>query len=659
MPKKTSIEITTTEAPVEKRDAEGFHDNTVSTRTGDANTPERGQWGNKAEFVLSCISLSVGLGNVWRFPYLAYANGGGAFLIPYICVLFLVGKPMYFMEIALGQHEATGPVKVWKRIVPLAKGIGAAQVVVCMCVAIFYVIIMSWTMFYFWATLISAFRNEAVPWIHFCKSDWAHKETCVPPGSVAGGEQWIHDFDNPNVLHPIIPFPVEKNLKYSSASQQYFDRYVLVKYDQGSPDPHGLENLGSISLELLGCLALSWIIVFFSLVKGVKSSGKVVYVTSTLPFIVLIILLGNGAAQDGAVDGILYFIVPKFDKLLNIQTWKAAAEQMFFSLSVAFGSLTMLGSYNKFNNNCYQDGLIVSVLDTVTSVTSGLAMFSVLGFLANQRGVGIEHVVDSGPGLAFVTFPESLNNMQPPHLWAILFFVMLYTLGLGSEIGLLEMAFTFLCDKFPSLREKKPLVVAIGCTICFLIGLAFITQGGTDLFDIFNEYAGGISVLFMATFEIICVMWVYGLKRFISDLKEMMGKSGDMSYYWRTAWSVLSPVTLLFILIVSLVQYRTLYEATNKRLPVWADGIGWTLAGLAIIQLPVWAIIVVWKSKGDTLGEKFKQSLWPDYIMEPQMPAEVVQMGTIPRAKLKPTSSDGSLNDKPPAYTNRAYDKRE
>ncbi|GAU98844.1 hypothetical protein RvY_09933 [Ramazzottius varieornatus] len=581
-----------------------------SDRTnGDAG---RAQWGNKVEFLLSCISLSVGLGNVWRFPYLAYANGGGAFLLPYIVVLFLVGKPMYFMEIAAGQYHAKSPVPIWKRIAPIAKGIGMAQIVISFCVAVYYAVIMSWVMYYFWATLVAACQGKAVPWENFCENDWAYNKTCFSTSTYV---------ERPNYTFvPVVNFDnneTESERKVSSA-QQYYDRFVMMKYEKASPNIFTITNLGDVNLLMLASLAGCWLVIYVSLVKGVQSSGKVVYVTSTMPFIVLFILLIRGVTLDNATQGILYFIVPKFEKLLDIQTWRAAAEQMFFSLGVAFGTLTMLGSYNKFNNNCYRDGLIVSVLDSATSVISGLAMFSILGYLAGQMDVGIENVVDSGPGLAFVTFPDAVTTMPVPALWSLLFFIMLFTLGLGSEIALLENSLTYLCDRFPQLRAKRPLVTLAAVVLCFLIDIPFVTQGGYELFEVFDKYAGGLAVLIVAAAEVLCIMWVYGLKRFLNDLQEMLGKTGNLGWYWRTAWLILAPVTLLFITIVSITSFELMSQPGVNNIPPWADGIGWSLTALAVVQLPLWAAIVLYKAPGNTFGEKFHQSLWPDTIVNPR-----------------------------------------
>lgn len=70
---------------------------------------------------MSCIALAVGLGNVWRFPFVALENGGGAFLIPYFVVLILIGKPIYYLELLIGQFSSRGSIKVYD-MVPAMRG---------------------------------------------------------------------------------------------------------------------------------------------------------------------------------------------------------------------------------------------------------------------------------------------------------------------------------------------------------------------------------------------------------------------------------------------------------------------------------------------------------------------------------------------------------
>lgn len=77
------------------------------------NEPERENWGKSIEFLMSCIAMSVGLGNVWRFPFTALENGGGAFLLPYIVVLFIIGRPLYYLEMVLGQFSSRNSINVF------------------------------------------------------------------------------------------------------------------------------------------------------------------------------------------------------------------------------------------------------------------------------------------------------------------------------------------------------------------------------------------------------------------------------------------------------------------------------------------------------------------------------------------------------------------
>ena len=138
--------------------------------------PERQQWDNPVEFLLSCISMSVGLGNVWRFPFTAYENGGGAFLIPYILVLIFVGRPLYLLELALGQFSSKGTVGVWD-VVPGLRGVGYGQVIGTGCVATYYCSLIGLSIYY----LIMSFY-PTLPWT-LCSPDLGQQhQVCIPSG---------------------------------------------------------------------------------------------------------------------------------------------------------------------------------------------------------------------------------------------------------------------------------------------------------------------------------------------------------------------------------------------------------------------------------------------------------------------------------------------
>ena len=140
----------------------------------------------------------------------------------------------------------------------------------------------------------------------------------------------------------VITYPCIKCL--FTAAEQYLDNAVWAKSD-------GIDEMGAPNWWLVLCLLAAWIVIFGCLIKGIKSSGRVVYFTATFPYLILVILLIRAVTLDGAYDGIQFYMVPDWSRLSDIKVWEAAAVQIFFSLSVAGGGLITLASYNKFHNN--------------------------------------------------------------------------------------------------------------------------------------------------------------------------------------------------------------------------------------------------------------------------------------------------------------------
>ncbi|XP_018412205.1 PREDICTED: sodium- and chloride-dependent neutral and basic amino acid transporter B(0+)-like, partial [Nanorana parkeri] len=364
----------------------------------------------------------------------------------------------------------------------------------------------------------------------------------------------------------------------------------------------GMDETGQVVWHLALCLLLAWIITAAALVKGIKSSGKVVYFTALFPYAVLIILLIRGVTLEGAIDGIEYFIGQQSDisKLSNGEVWRDAATQIFYSLNTAWGGLIALSSYNKFQNNCYWDSIVVSIINCLTSILAGFAIFSILGHMALVSGKKVPDVVDEGFGLAFIAYPDALARLPVSPLWSILFFCMLLALGLDSQFALIETLTTTIQDVFPQVMKKLriPLTTAI-CAVLFLLGLPCVTQSGIYWVNLIDSFCGGWALLFAAVLELVAVIWIYGGNRVILDIEMMLGKKHWIFWlWWRTCWYFVSPVLLAAILVWSLVTYEAAAYGGGVY-PKWAITLGFLMVVFCLIWIVAIAIVKVIQAKGN------------------------------------------------------------
>ncbi|XP_048778053.1 sodium- and chloride-dependent glycine transporter 2-like [Ostrea edulis] len=595
---------------------------------------ERGNWSRKLDFVLSCLSYAVGLGNVWRFPYVCYRNGAGAFLIPFLIMLFITGIPLVFMELSLGQYASTGVVGVWKAA-PLFQGVGWAMFVVSVFICIYYNMIIAYTLYYLFASLAAN-----LPWAE-C-GEWA-TEACSTDIKVKMlkcqryNNTWC---DNQCVNSTAVDFSsmnctiYNGTTKLKSPSDDYFHHSVLSITG-------GIYSLGDIKWELAGCLAFAWVLVCICLAKGIKTSGKAVYFTAFFPYVVLLILLIRGLTLPGSLNGIVYYVTPQWEKLGRAKVWGDAAVQIFFSLSPCWGGLITLASYNKFHNNSMKDAIIVSVLDCVTSVFAGLVIFSIIGYMAEVLEQDIEDVATEGAGLAFVAYPDVVTKLPLSQLWSVLFFAMLITLGLGTQIATVTTVHTTLLDQFPNLRKgyRKTVLLIIIAIVCFLIGLIFCSQGGMYMLQLFDNYAATYSLLFIGMVECIGIAWVYGADRFLSDVELMLGHRP--SVIWKYSWKFVAPIALLAILLFTAIDFNPT-EYNKQPFPGWADGLGSLITISSIIMIPIVAVYLILKEKGSFGGSIFDlikyltkpTENWGPYLKEHRAQRQMMGDGFIHDAQI-------------------------
>ncbi|XP_033214270.1 sodium-dependent nutrient amino acid transporter 1-like isoform X2 [Belonocnema kinseyi] len=416
---------------------------------------ERATWGNGLEFLMSCIAMSIGLGNVWRFPFTAYENGGGAFLIPYIIVLFLVGKPFYYLEMIMGQFTSRSSVKMWA-CAPAFRGVGWAQMFSMIAVGTYYCSLMSVTLYY----LIGSFQSQ-LPW-STCLLEWG--DTCINSGK----SDDILEVTSKNMSH----------------------------------------------------------------MNNMRSSAE------------------------------LYFT----------------------------------------------DVIVVTTLDTLTSLMAGFTIFGILGNLAHELGTDdITKVVRGGTGLAFISYPDAIAKFTVlPQLFSVLFFLMLYVLGIGSAIAIAGGIISIINDQFPSWKYWH--VVLATSVFGFLVGTVYCTPGGQFILGLVDYYAGSFIVFILATLEMIGIFWVYGLENFLDDVEFMLNRRP--SIYWRICWGLITPLLLITILIYNIVTLTPLTYG-GVLYPASAYAAGWTLLAFGVLQLPFWLIYTIITKRRSGMSKMIQEAFKP------------------------------------------------
>ncbi|KAJ0056859.1 hypothetical protein NL108_000646, partial [Boleophthalmus pectinirostris] len=442
------------------------------------------------------------------------------FFIPYFVFLFFCGIPIFFLETALGQYTSEGGVTAWRKICPMAEGVGIASQVIVSYLNIYYIVVLAWGIFY----LTNSFQNP-LPW-STCDNWWNTSKADFQCSFLWTCLSLLFLF--------LFPYC------YCFPSNR-----VLRMNDRDSD--------GKVLWDLALCLLAAWIICYFCIFKGVKSTGKasiffkVVYFTATFPYLMLIILFIRGVTLPGAGEGIKYYLLPDFSRLSDPAVWNDAGTQVFFSYAVCQGVLTALGSYNNYNNNCYRDCLALCCLNSATSIFAGFVVFSVLGFMAYELQVSMEEVTASGPGLAFIAYPKALSMLPGSSFWAVLFFLMIIFLGLDSQFVCVESLATAIIDLFPRYLRRhgaREILVLVIAVVCFLLALPLVCGGGLYVFKLFDYYsASGMCLLYLVFFETVSISWLYGAERFYKNIEDMIGYRPCI--WWKLCWMVFTPLICL------------------------------------------------------------------------------------------------------------------
>ena len=448
----------------------------------------RDRWTGRVPFIFAAIGSAIGLGNVWRFPYITYEYGGGTFLIPYIIGLFVLGIPWMMMEFGMGRYFQRSAPGVFESIGKKWEWLGWWPVWVAFLIVTYYTVIIAWSLRY-------AISSLTVAW-----------------GLGQAGAEGAGD---------------------------YFFGTVLQLSD-------GPGVLGAPVWSILGLLALVWVILFFVMVKGARVIGRVSIWLVCIPWVLLAVLVVRGLTLPGAVDGLNYYLTPDFAVLGQGEVWFAAFSQIAFTLSLGMAGMFAYGSFIAKRADVTNNAFITSFSDAATAFFAGFAVFSTVGFIMQALNISIGEVSAAGLGLAFVSFPVAVSMMPGANaLIGVLFFLCLFFLGTTSAYFLAYGGvITPIMDKFGLSRLKATTIV---CIIAFLIGILFTTSGGLYWLDITDRAVSFYGLLITGALACLVIGWGFGTRK----LREYLNETSDIKIgaWWDWLIKIIVPASLFFVVI--------------------------------------------------------------------------------------------------------------
>ena len=379
-------------------------------------------------FLMAAIGSAVGLGNIWRFPYVAYENGGGAFLIPYLIALLTAGIPLLWFDLAIGHRFRGSTPLTFRRINKYAEPIGWLKVGVNFFIAVYYAAIIAWAAIYTWDSLTKA---------------WG---------------------DNP---------------------EHYFMKDLLKVDDSGAWS-------GDFVLPILLTMIAVWVVCILTLAFDINAGiGRITSVFVPVLIVLFIIMVVRALFLDGSLEGLNAFFTPNWSALKNPSVWIAAYGQIFFSLSIGFGIMVTYASYLKPRTNLTGTGMVTAFANSSFEVLAGIGVFAVLGFMAVQSGSPVNEVASSGIGLAFIAFPTIINEMPFGEVFGVLFFGSLFLAGITSLISIMEVVVSAVKDKLnlsrPVASLSVGLLMAVVSTLLFSTTSGLITL---DIMDKWTNNLG-------------------------------------------------------------------------------------------------------------------------------------------------------------------------
>ena len=462
---------------------------------------KRGLWGSKVGFLLAAIGSAVGLGNIWRFSYMAYENGGGAFLVPYFVALLVAGIPLMILEYSLGHREQSSPPLAFARVSRLWEPLGWWMPTVAFFgINLFYAVVIGWCINYF-----------------------------------------VFSF----------------NLSWGADTGGFFQDVFL----QASGSPF---VLGGIRWPILAATVLTWVICWAICFREVRHGiEKASMIFMPLLVVLTLVLVGWSLRLDGAMDAVKkHYLSCDWSKISlaspeGRKVWVAAFGQIFFTLSLGFGIMIAYASYLPRKTDIVGNALTTCIVNCLYSFVTGFAVFGTIGFMAHAKQVPFGDAIGGGPGLAFVVYPEAINQLPAGNrIFGALFFLVLIVAGISSMISLTEAFACSICDKFKTTRVKATTLM---CGIGVLGSVIFTSKAGLYILDIVDHFINNYALVAGGILECILVGWL--LKSQVMR-RHVNGCGGvSLPVFWDIVVRFVTPVMLGIVLVSALYQeFRTPYE---------------------------------------------------------------------------------------------------
>ena len=487
----------------------------------------REQWTGQVGFILAAIGSAVGLGNIWRFPGVAYENGGGAFLIPYLVALITAGIPILFLDYAIG-HRFRGSAPTAFRRLGGPRGrwlesLGWFQVAIAFVIAIYYAVVVAWAVSYF-----------------------------------------VFSFD----------------LRWGEDPAGFFlGEYVRV----GDPG-FSLEFVPGVLIPL----AIVWIATIAVLAAGVaKGLQRTNVIALPVLLIAFLVLVVRALFLDGAAEGLNALFTPDWAALGDPNVWIAAYSQIFFSLSIAFGIMITYASYRRRRSNLTSPGLVVAFANSSFEILAGIGVFATLGFFAFQQSIQVSELENlTGVTLSFITFPAIVAQMPGGPIFGALFFGSLTLAGFTSLISVLQVVSAGIQEKLGISPRVAALTLGPVCAILSI--LLFSTTTGLLALDVTDQWANNIGIVASAVLMTILVVWVFRrgdeLRRHLNAVSTF--KVGRV---WVFLVGVVAPIVLGYMLISRIVTL--IIEGYGDLPSWYLGVFGWGTVALLVILAVVCSVV--------------------------------------------------------------------